>query len=117
MNAILLSSIGKVTTDAGLRRQRSRQWTVGLVAAPLLLLAGLMAVFWGATPALAVDVKVGSGCGGFATIQEGVDNASPGDVVTICAGTYNESVDLSLMGSSGGSLGDITLAARRASLS
>ena len=89
MNEMISSSLGTVSSGRRPCWRRSRLWTVGL-AAPLLLLAGLLAVFWGATPALAVDVKVGSGCGGFATIQEGVDNASPGDVVAICAGTYTE---------------------------
>ena len=61
MNEMILSSTRIVTADAGLCWQRSRRWTVGL-AVPLLLLAGLLAILWGGTPALAADVPVG--CGG-----------------------------------------------------
>ena len=64
MSEMIPSSMSLVTADAGPRWRRSRRWTVGL-AAPLLLLAGLLAVLWGATPALAEDVKVGLGCGGY----------------------------------------------------
>jgi pectin methylesterase-like acyl-CoA thioesterase len=45
----------------------------------------------------------------YATIQEAVNNASPDTVIDICPGTYSESVNLSLMGSTTGAMGSIIL--------
>ncbi len=62
------------------------------------------------TPAQAATITVCPGSGDYATIQAAVNHAAPGDVITICAGAYPESVDLSLMGAAiGGLPGDLTL--------
>ena len=54
-------------------------------------------------------LQVGAG-GAYATIQSAVDAARPGDVVSIAAGQYAESVDLSRMGvARGGSPGNLTI--------
>ena len=52
---------------------------------------------------------MGCGVGSETKIQDAVNKAKDGDVVTICTGTYTETVNLSLMGSNGGNLGNITL--------
>lgn len=79
-----------------------------LVAALLVLLVPALALI--PRPAAAAAVVVGPG--GFATIQQAVNNARPGDVITIAAGAYNETVDLTLMGSAvGGTAGDLALVA------
>ena len=61
--------------------------------------------------AAAIVVAPGGG-GNYTTIQAAVNNASPGDVIAIKAGSYSENVDLSLMGSAiGGSRGNLALVA------
>ena len=53
-----------------------------------------------------------SGGADFTTIQAAVNSASPGDVITVNDGTYNEIVNLNLMGSAiGGSSGDLVIQA------
>ena len=62
---------------------------------------------------LATTVIVDAGGGGdYLTLQEAVNNASPGDTLQVNAGTYTESVDLDNMGSAiGGGIGDLYLLA------
>ena len=82
------------------------------------VLAGVLTVGTSAPARAAIDVFVDSGgvCAGktpcFTTIQAGVNNAGPPPAaVFVFAGTYNESVDLGLMGSAliGGSAGNLML--------
>src|SRR5207237_1393174 len=62
--------------------------------------------------AYAATIVVAPSGGSFTTIQAAVNNASPGDVIAIKTGTYNENVNLSLMGSAiAGAPGDLTLVA------
>jgi hypothetical protein len=62
--------------------------------------------------ALAATIIVAPSGGNFTTIQAAVNNASPGDVIAVKTGTYNENVNLSLMGSAvGGTIGTIALVA------
>lgn len=76
-----------------------------------IALALLASLFWLLhTPAQAATLTVCPGSGAYATIQSAVNNAAPGDVISICAGTYAENVNLSLMGAAiGGLPGDLTL--------
>ena len=61
-------------------------------------------------PVQAATLTVCPGSGAYATIQAAVNNAAPGDVISICAGAYAENVNLSLMGAAiGGLPGDLTL--------
>ena len=83
-------------------------------AKALFLCFGLLAAlfFFLRTPAHAATITVCPSGGDFATLQAAVNNAAPGDVITICAGQYSESVNLSLMGSAiGGSTGNLTIQA------
>lgn len=83
-----------------------------LRSAPLWLAFTLFAVLLGLfhRPAQAANLTVCPGSGAYATIQAAVNNAAPGDVISICAGVYAENVNLSLMGAAiGGLPGDLTL--------
>lgn len=83
-----------------------------LRSAPLLIAFALLAVLLGLfhSPAQAATLTVCPGSGAYATIQAAVNNAAPGDVISICSGTYAENVNLSLMGAAiGGLPGDLTL--------
>ena len=74
-----------------------------------ILLASLLFAFTHSASAAVIVVNPGGG-GNFTTIQAAVNNAAPGDVIAIKAGTYAESVDLSLMGSAiGGPRGALSL--------
>ena len=85
---------------------------------PLLLLLWLL-LNANAYAATSVYVDDG-GCAGntpcFTSIQAGVNNAGPGaSTIFIFPGSYDESVDISQMGSMSGGLGDLTLRAVSAS--
>ncbi len=74
----------------------------------VLSLAGLLALSL-SMPAVAATINVPSDQ---TTIQDAVNAASPGDEVTLDDGTYAESVNLDLMGSSvSGGPGDLTIRA------
>jgi hypothetical protein len=73
---------------------------------PVLLFALAMALLGQFKDARAATLTVcATPAGDYSTIQAAVNAAAAGDVIQICAGTYNESVDLNAMASPG----DLTL--------
>ncbi|MEJ5248248.1 MAG: hypothetical protein WHS90_10800 [Caldilinea sp.] len=85
------------------------RWSALLLALALLW---ALTTLISAPAAHAATITVCPSGGDHPTIQAAVNNASPGDVIAICAGVYNESVDLSLMGSAiSGPMGNLTLQA------
>lgn len=84
---------------------RLSHWIV-VFSIPVMLFALLALTMQDWQVARAADRTVGT-CSDatYADIQSAVQDANPGDVINICPGTYNESVNLSLMQN----IGDITL--------
>src|SRR5690349_17744671 len=77
-----------------------------------ILLIALALVIPASRVAYAATIIVAPSGGTYTTIQAAVNNASPGDVIAVKTGTYNENVDLTLMGSAiAGPRGDLTLIA------
>ena len=91
------------TQSVGTKRRSLERW--GPVAAlPALLLATAFVVLAQVTPVKAATLTVcWSGGASYTAIQPAVDAAAAGDVIQICAGTYEESVQLPT------GVGDITL--------
>jgi hypothetical protein len=89
-----------------------RLWHRITTSIVLIVLAALL--YPASTPvALAAGIVVNPGGGGnYTTIQAAINNASPGDSILIKTGTYNENLNLSLMGSAiGGTTGNLSLVA------
>src|SRR5690349_9564095 len=84
---------------------RLSRWLV-LISVPLLLMSLLTLSMQNWSIAQAAGSVVVGPCDNsdYATIQEAVNNASPDTVIDICPGTYSESVNLSLMGSTAGAM-------------
>ena len=97
----------RAATWKGGFRARKRVLPIGAAILPALLFALLLALYAG--PVNAATLTVCPTSGPYATIQQAVNAANADDVIEICAGTYAESVNLALMGSDGGSQGNITL--------
>ncbi len=81
-----------MTTHPGRRAKTDRTWNVNVLTSLALIAAWLVS----ATFSTAATVSVPTD---FATIQEAVDNAIPGDIIVVADGTYDENVDLKQMGS------------------
>jgi hypothetical protein len=83
-------------------------WTIAVI-----VLMALVLVLPSAPAVSAATIVVNPGGGGnFTTIQAAINNASPGDTIAIKTGTYNENLNLSLMGSAiGGPTGNLNLVA------
>ena len=79
----------------------------------LTLIFGLLAVSTLLRPETVSASSIVVGPGGFATIQQAVNNAAPGTAILIAPGTYAENVNLATMGSAVGTgHGDLALIAR-----
>ena len=89
--------------SVGTKRRSLKRWGLA-AAAPALLLALAFALLAQVTPARAATLTVCASGGTYASIQAAVDAAAAGDVIQICDGTYEESVELPT------GVGDITLA-------
>ncbi|MDR0342200.1 MAG: hypothetical protein LBI49_03655, partial [Nocardiopsaceae bacterium] len=81
--------IGRTARRLSVRRTLTASCTAVLAAAGIGLTAGAPAHAAGPPPKTLTVGNCGAGTS-FATIQPAVDAASPGDTVSICAGTYAE---------------------------
>ena len=82
--------------------------SVRLVLSIAIVLASFV-VISAPAPVSAAALTVGGG-GTYATIQAAINNASPGDTIQVRAGTYNENLNLSLMGSAiAGTTGNLAI--------
>ncbi len=90
-------------------RARSR---TGMLSALVCLACGAAVLLWPPQGARAAAITVGASGADYTTVQAAINHASPGDVIRVASGTYNETLDLSLMGSAiSGPTGNLAIVA------